>query len=226
MKPLFLASLLLSFSAFAQAVAPMAPPRPPAVRTPGVEPHFPAPGATPAGAGLTTIGPPGREVSAPRSPNTRVLPTTAEPGVWASDGAGKPDRGVVQPELLGVPLPVGPGGPDVRAKTNRCAGDMAAALQRLYALEKALALPEAVRRCLAAQLFRACADSYSLAIAASLSAGELPHDENPHVYVSMGRAAKTFSELQCKDVRLTREQDDLVDRARRIAWAGPPPAKN
>lgn len=72
--------------AFQQAAPARAPMRPPAARPVVNSPHFPAPGATPAGAGAYR-GEPLPSASVPRSPNKRVLPASAEPGLWAADGA-------------------------------------------------------------------------------------------------------------------------------------------
>lgn len=105
MRHLAVAVLLLSAPVLAQMPAPSAPPRPPAVRTPGVAPNFPAPGSTPAGAGLTTVGLPGQEVSVPRSPDQRVLPSTSEPGLWAGDEARASIKNPPKHTLVGPPPP-------------------------------------------------------------------------------------------------------------------------
>ncbi len=147
-----LLGFLLVSTVQAQAVAPVpAPPSAPPVT-------FPAPRYTPAGAGAPALGQPGQQVAPiARSPNTRVLPPTNEPGVWAADEPSAvkkaPDKPRPDTDELLLPLP-SPGAPT-----------LASCRQRVLRASKAVGkeemrrnLPRTSRECLTARLLLHCAN--------------------------------------------------------------------
>ena len=146
-------SLACSMLAFAQAVAPV--PGAPAP-TPAAPVGFPAPSFLPAGAGAPVVGDPGQQAPPPlpRSPNTRVLPPTAEPGLWAADelravkrpGPASPD---VDELLRPEPSPGTPGLASCRERVRRAARD--SGLE-----EVRRSLPGVNRECLTARLLLTC----------------------------------------------------------------------
>src|SRR4051812_12526644 len=66
---------------------------------------------TPAGAGLPEYFVP-PEPAYPRSPHSRELPPTKEPGLWSGDGPSAAKGPTAKPVLLGVELPLPPGPDD------------------------------------------------------------------------------------------------------------------
>lgn len=107
--------LVSTVQAQAVAPAPAPPPAPPVT--------FPAPRYTPAGVGAPALGQPGQQVApTARSPNTRVLPPTDEPGVWAADEPSAVRKAPAMPqpdtdELL-LPRP-SPGSPELTSCRQR-----------------------------------------------------------------------------------------------------------
>lgn len=74
---------LFPFLARAQAVMPLPPPAPVPEPVPTFTPHSgPRVGPIPPG--------PDMRKEYPRSPNTRILPASREPGIWAAEGAHRP----------------------------------------------------------------------------------------------------------------------------------------
>lgn len=81
------ATLLLCLVAgvsYGQAMVPRPPPPPPPIATPAM----PLPGVQGPRIGPVAPGP-GTAPTLPLSPDKRVLPAEARPGIWASDGADK-----------------------------------------------------------------------------------------------------------------------------------------
>ena len=150
LKPACL-GLVCSTLALAQAVAPV----PAAPVTPAPQ-GFPRPSYLPAGAGGPVVGQPGQQVSPPlpRSPNTRVLPPTAEPGLWAADelrAAKRPSPVAPDVDELLRPQP-GPGTPELascRERVRRASRD--SGLE-----EVRRSLPGVNRECLTARLLQEC----------------------------------------------------------------------
>lgn len=133
-------------------------------------PVFVTPGYTPAGAGLPEYMP-GMDAApaVPRGKDRRVLPETPqsrrEPGIWASDDERRarpvPSVARWQRTLFGIELPLveeNPPGDSARL-TNGCAAYAKYAAKLSGQDERALALPEQARACIAAKLFVACAKS-------------------------------------------------------------------
>lgn len=146
-------SLACSTLAFAQAVAPVpgAPSPPPAAPV-----GFPAPSLQPAGAGAPVVGQPGQQAPPPlpRSPNTRVLPPTAEPGLWAADelrAAKRPTQATPGVDELLRPQP-SPGTPELASCRERVRQ-----ASRDSGLEDVRrSLPGVNRECLTARLLLEC----------------------------------------------------------------------
>ena len=144
-------ALACSTLAFAQSMAPALP-----TPTPAATPGFPAPAYTPVGAGAPVVGQPGPQAPPPlaRSPNTRVLPPTAEAGLWAADelrAAKRPTQ--VQPDvdelLLSQPSPGTPELSSCRERVRRAS--------RASGLEESRHnLPRTPRECLTARLLLHC----------------------------------------------------------------------
>ncbi len=92
----------------------------------------------------------------PRSPYTRELPATPEPGLWAAE-APRGSMGIPDARLLGVALPfIQDGERTERTTTLTCAERWRAAIQRAELEDKLAAMREKPRRCMAAMMFRYC----------------------------------------------------------------------
>ncbi len=143
--------VLVATAVHAQAVAPIPPPAP--------SMPVPVPRYVPAGAGAPRVGQPG-ERSAPmeRSPNTRVLPPTREPGIWAAD----------EPKAVKKPVPASP--PDIdellAARPSPGAPELLSCRQRVLRASKSSGqeetrrnLPRTPRECLTARLLLHCANA-------------------------------------------------------------------
>jgi hypothetical protein len=150
----FLLLALTTAPVLAQAVRPV--PRPPGSTVVQPPLSYPTLPSTPEGIGL--YRPESGGAPAPRSPNTRVLPATTEPGVWAADGdpalRASASAAGASPEILGVALPLSPEGKSAAA--GSCASTVADILKRLGIEQELLALPEPARRCAAALLYAQC----------------------------------------------------------------------
>jgi hypothetical protein len=131
----------------AQAVAP-------APSIPVLVPRY-----VPAGAGAPMVGQPG-EQTAPidRSPNSRVLPPTREPGIWAAD----------ETKAVKKPVPVSP--PDIdellAARPSPGTPELLSCRQRVLRASKTSGeeetrrnLPRTPRECLTARLLLHCANA-------------------------------------------------------------------
>ena len=156
--------------------------------------------AVPAGAGLVTpTTPMGEPLDVPRSSNRRVLPTTNEPGVWAADG---PPSDTAPPGLLGLSLPLGHEvtGWEGRRRTQLCGDSMDALLRRIGLYPRAMALPDGVRSCLAAQLFRVCALGYEASYRDSAKS-DSSKERTYRLYKRMTEAADTWLDTACKGPR-------------------------
>lgn len=142
-------------SQYRQAVAMPAPVTPPPAYTPGFAPGTPgAPVYTPAGAGLPEVGQPGqRTEQVPRSPNQRVLPASAEPGVWAADDV-RASRNEEPHEASDEWFSRKP--QDEQPVTMRCRQELTRALQAAGLEEIRAHLPRTPRSCLNARLFMHC----------------------------------------------------------------------
>jgi hypothetical protein len=107
---------LVATAVRAQSAAPV--PAPP--------PTVPVPRYAPAGAGAPMVGQPG-DHAAPiaRSPNTRLLPPTGEPGIWAADEAKAVKRPSTAPQpesdelLMAIPSPGAPAAKSCRQRLLR-----------------------------------------------------------------------------------------------------------
>lgn len=149
-------------SSYQQASPAYRPVRPPPVYTPGFAPGTPAgPVYTPQGAGLPGERVPGSGTAAvPRSPNTRVLPRTDEPGVWAADGDPALMAGQIYGwDVLGVRMPV-PENCDRREKwiwSQVCASRLRNTVNSAPdLLRRVTDLAKSERECLFAALFYSC----------------------------------------------------------------------
>jgi len=153
-------TLFVASIANAQAVAPMPTPvRPPLVRPVVNDPYFPTPGATPAGAGIVVPTREGGEQVVPRSPNTRVLPASKDPGVWAADGAPKAAIDVGKVNVLGVVFNVGP---DVGTwyVAGECASDLNEAKSIPHGWAEIVSkFSEGALRCISAKALLYCASA-------------------------------------------------------------------
>lgn len=121
----------------------------------------PPPAAVRPGVGAPVVGQPGTPAGYPRGTDARVLPPTREPGVWS---AGEPravmDEDVPEdPILLGVRLPFSPEAKTAREKapTRECAYLMGLAVTMRRQSDLVSYLTEENQKCLAAQLYLACA---------------------------------------------------------------------
>jgi hypothetical protein len=159
-------TLLFLAASSANAQAPlieMPPARPPMTRPVVNPPSFPTPGATPAGAGIEVPTPEGDVQVVPRSPNKRILPATKEAGLWAADGA--PQAVLDNTSLFGVEIPFPDAAPTQFDKrhTSACVSSMNKAAYDTAQQATIAALPEGVRRCLAAQAYEFCTGSWQVA---------------------------------------------------------------
>lgn len=135
----------------AQGMAPAPAAAPPAAPT-----GFLAPAHTPVGAGAPWVGQPGQQAPPPppRSPNARVLPPTAEPGLWAADeprAAKRSDPAAPDVDELFRPQP-SPGTPELascRERVRRASRDSGLEDVRR-------SLPGVNRECLTARLLLQC----------------------------------------------------------------------
>ncbi|ATB44314.1 hypothetical protein CYFUS_009801 [Cystobacter fuscus] len=139
--------VLVATAVHAQAVAPAPPPAPSI--------PVPVPRYVPAGAGAPVVGQPGDQAApVARSPNTRVLPPTPEPGLWAADELGAVKRPTApQPDvdelLLARPSPGAPALPICRQRVLR-------ASKASGSEETRHNLPRTSRECLTARLLLHC----------------------------------------------------------------------
>ena len=131
----------------AQALAPAPAPAPSL--------PVPMPRYTPAGTGAPVVGQPGEQVApVARSPNTRVLPPTGEPGLWAADEPRAAKRpGLAPPDVdeLLRPQP-SPGTPELTS----CRGRVRRASRDSGLEEVRRSLPGVTRECLTARLLLEC----------------------------------------------------------------------
>lgn len=144
---------------YRQAARPAPAPGPLIVQQP---PSYPGTTYTPPGTGLPMPGQPGQKPSVQRSPNTRVLPASNEPGLWAADGAPRAAAhdGSSDNRLFGVdyPLPAKPTEAEVTA-AGQCTSELSSTLKTNPRTEGYIdGLPEDVRRCLAAMGVAQCAE--------------------------------------------------------------------
>lgn len=176
MKRIFFLALVVSLSSHAQAVRPAPMPASPPVMTPGYFPGTPSQTVhTPSGAGLPTPGQPGSGAATlPRSPNKRVLPASAEPGLWAADTVKA--SAVQPPDVFGVDIPF-PSAATTDAERKwsiACGASMneAAAKAGQRAVIDGMSLDD--RKCLAARAYEFCASSLWARFEMARQAGE-PH---------------------------------------------------
>ena len=107
--------------------------------------------------GAPVVGQPGSATAPlPRSPNTRVLPPSNEPGLWSAD-APRAARREEPPVVFDFAIPV----PDIEPKAIRDYGNLCAAFvddaSRVEAIAKALKrLSERKRECIAIRSYLAC----------------------------------------------------------------------
>jgi hypothetical protein len=137
--------VLVATVVHAQAVTPSPAPSIP----------VPVPRYVPAGAGAPVVGQPGDQAApVARSPNTRVLPPTPEPGLWAADELSAVKRpSAPQPDvdelLLAQPSPGAPALPSCRQRVLR-------ASKASGSEETRHNLPRTARACLTARLLLYC----------------------------------------------------------------------
>lgn len=122
-------------------------------------PAFVAPGHTPAGAGLPEYMP-GPPNPVQRGTDTRVLPPTKEPGIWASDRP-KVSGELETPVMLGINIPVPVDDDD---KPDYWVANMCAQTVYTTFLDATLKLPAQKlryeeRECLVGRLYEACVNS-------------------------------------------------------------------
>jgi hypothetical protein len=99
----------------------------------------------------------GEPALAPRSPYTRVLPPTKEPGLWAAEAPQASSSVIPDARLLGVALPFIQDGERVETATTLiCAEKWRRALAASDVAEKVSAMRERQRRCMVAMMFRWC----------------------------------------------------------------------
>jgi hypothetical protein len=110
------------------------------------------------GVGAPVVGQPGAQrAPLPRSPNTRQLPPSTEPGLWAADSPRAAGQfGFAPVRLLGVDLPTPLFVPEEQLAVTVCAGTVELWLQhaKLKAAAEKLSRPE--RECAAHALLVLC----------------------------------------------------------------------
>lgn len=166
-------------------------------------PSYPGQTYTPAGTGARPedlVAPPGR-VEMPRSKGP-ILPAEPDgaPGLWSAGPRPESDAPVT---IAGVVLP-SPSGQST-AETRRCARTMNIAIGLARTIDAVQALPEDVRRCLAANLFQYCATRRLR----PLSSDPQPEDKAREAAFA---TAVRFAETACVDRKLARAADTLYDR--------------
>lgn len=201
MRILTLLAVLLSSVVHAQAVRP-AP-------APAAAPP-PRPGATyaPAGGGASHGGLATPEAAVPRSPNKRLLPPTKEAGLWAADGA---PVAASTNEIFGAVVPL-PQHPPLGADhlLGVCAADMTAAM-RAVRMDKMLAFPDDVRRCLAARAYFQCALREGMS-PPKRAGREVPRAWDPaYVKMAVVPLAEALIKKQCEGVTITEEQNAALN---------------
>jgi hypothetical protein len=120
----------------------------------------PPPPPTRPGVGAPVVGQPGSFTQPPpRSPNTRVLPPSNEPGLWSADRprASSADETAAAPILYGIGLPVPEeAGPAARFHAAMCARSLADATQGAGKARLVEGLSRQQKACLALQLQVLC----------------------------------------------------------------------
>jgi hypothetical protein len=207
MKPLLLLFLVVSLSAHAQAPAVRPPARPvtPPALTPGYNPNTPPdPVYTPPGTGLPEVGQPGTHaVPVKRSPNTRALPDEfdpkREPGIWAADGA---PRASDAPRLFDVVIPFPSDDPGATMEAKRCADGLVEAADDIRKTKAIGALPEPVRRCLAARAYYHCAAEEELVTQKMMRSGQASYLDRLRQQSGMRAHAERLRAEWCAGVTL------------------------
>lgn len=219
---------------YRQAAPSMVPVGPPPVMTPGYAPGTPAqPVYTPLGAGA---GPgerapmPGAR-ALPASPNKRIVPPEPDgaPGLWAADGDPVLSASV-RPDIGNVTLPYPDDAreiEDLRA-TLTCAGSMTRALKEARQHVRYFNQPEPIQRCLAARMYKACAD-HLLELIRVLYATGNGSAEEVRRHQSTAWKAQAFVAEQCRGMTLGPSQNEVLNATvtqwKTVIRNSPPPPK-
>jgi hypothetical protein len=141
----------------------------------------------------------------PRSPYTRELPATPEPGLWAPE-APRGSTGVPDARLLGVALPfIQDGERTERTTTLACAERWRAAIQRAELEDKLAAMREKQRRCMAAMMFHYCWSAMDARADSRRRRGVIDFTAR-RIGEKFKATAEEFRAQECGDVLLTSEQ--------------------
>lgn len=148
----------------------------------------------------------------PRSPHTRVLPPSREPGLWAGDSPRASNDVAVKPSLLGVTLP---GIPLSRTQVDNgpalvCAQTWGLAIPRSGLSDKVNALDAPTRQCMVAQMLQFCARVVAELDDISREDGVVVLRAR-QVREKFQKSADDFARRVCAGVRLTDEQRQLME---------------
>lgn len=200
--------LLLSSTALGQAVAP--------VQAPAPAPSFPRPGFTPAGAGAShgSLAAPRQDV--PRSPNTRMLPASAEPGLWAADEVKASSVEDDSSARLGgvlMPVPKGHDTPEMRGLAAKCVATMNDALRATYQTKRMESLSPYAQWCLAARLYKYCAANVNRLFTSLNQRGVAADPGVLERYEALEAVANRLVEISCSQTTMPKKADEIYQLA-------------
>lgn len=181
-------------------------------------PAFPAPSMAPVGTGAPVVGQPGQrpqQHQPPRSPYTRPLPPSREPGLWAAEAPRAARAGGYSPSVLGVPVPVASDESlEDMFPTTECASSMDKAARRVVTKEALTRIPPKVLQCLVARLVHRCTSSHMQSLEAGRLAVEDFDAEKFRRWRAAHAAAEAFKADSCEGLSV----DPAMEKGIIHAW--------
>ncbi len=166
------------------------------------------------GHGAPMVGQPGaRPEDAQRSPHSRPLPPSPEPGLWAGDGPRAARGPAAKPVLLGVDLPAlaSPGGQPDYGPSSICAAMWEPALVDPRLVSEVRALAPRTRRCVVAEMFQTCARIFKELDDGANKQG-VPVLHAKRLRAALKTAAADFLREACGGAQLSAADRRLLDR--------------